>query len=520
MFFSHPAVGIELGDGALKAVRLERRGTRLVVTWAEYRPYARAEDGAVRPRAGVNPRALEALRQFLSESGPGPLAHVFVGMPSVATFNRLIKVPDVGPERLREIAHYEAHRSLRGAIDDYLVQTRILKGQAGQDEIPCLLFAVRKRLLNAFVTDLSAAGLEFDNLIPSPAALAAFVRYDRPAAGDRIAVSVGLRATEIVFLRDRGHTFRTLPLGVVGLEGHGSEQGSRARAARRLVERITAEIEKGRRFFFPVPGDFDPQAITLFGEGAALPEVVAEFRRVYGDQLEEVGSLRRIAVAASLPEELKPRIAQMGTALGLAIAARQRDEGPTPLTPLTQRNRSRQAARRLPALAAAGLALSLGTYLMARHDISEAERIQRLHVVPEAGTIRSRTEDERRLQAEHEHLLEREQALKRFAQERALRADLLASVVRQFGPAIQDFGTADLRLLECGFQKEADGTTQLSGRTRAPLVDPQVATIIRQRLGSVRGLSPATVTEVEAEQDEFQETTVYQFSARLEGGGG
>ena len=515
MLLSYSALGIELGDGALKAVKLRRRGSRLVVTWADYRPYARAEDGSVRPRAGVNPRALETLRQFISDVGPGALDHVFVGMPSVATFNRLIKVPDVGAERLREIAHYEAHRSLRGTIDDYLIQTRILKGQAGQDEIPCLLFAVRKTLLDAFVTDLATAGLEFDSLIPSPTALASFVRYDRPAQGDRIAVSVGLRATEIVFLRDRGHTFRTLPLGVVGLESHGTDPTQRSRAARLLVGRITAEIDKGRKFFFPTQGDFNPGLVTLFGEGAAMTEVVAEFRNVYGDLVEEVGSLHRIAIDASVPVALRPRIAQMGSALGLAIAAQQKADGPIPLTP---ENRSRKAARRLPGLAAAGLALSLGTFLVARHDITEAERSGQIRVVPKAETIRSRTSEEQRLQAEHESLEKRELGLEEFARERAPRTNLLAAIVRHFGPEITDFGPADFRLLKCSI-RQVEGGTEVTGRTRAPLVDPRAATVLRQRLGSVSGLSQINVTELEDERDEFLETTVLSFSARLTAGG-
>ncbi len=509
--FSYPALGIELSDGALKAVKLERRGTRLVVTWADYRPYARAEDGAVRPRAGLHPRADATLRAFLADAKPGPLDRVYVGFPSVATFNRLVSVPDVGEQRLQEIARYEAHRSLRGPIEDYVVRTHLLKRQPGQLEVPCQLYAVRRRLLDAFVSDLSEAGLEFDNLIPSPAALAAFVRYDRPAKGDRIVLSVGLRGTEVVYLRDRGFAFRTLPLGVIGLDAVGKGE-PRVKAIRRLGERIASEVGKGATFFFG--RDFQPESVSLFGEGASMPEVIWEFERHY-PKIESIGSLHRLSIAGGVPPAAKPHVAQMGSALGLAIAAARADDPPIELL---ERNRTRTAARRLPGLAAASVFLSAVAYLSAERDVREAARIRRLHVSPTADEIRGLQEEHAAQLVELGRIAAHKADLDRFVESRRPRTPLLAAVVRRFGPSIRDFGDSDLRLVACRVQA-ADGGTEVTGRARAHILDAGAPTVLRQRLAAIRGVRTIEVSEVESERDEFAETTTLAFRVLVHEGG-
>jgi len=506
--FGPPAFGIELSDGALKAVKLERRGTRLVVTWAAYRPYARAEDGAVRPRAGLNPRADATLRTFLAEVGPGALDRVYVGFPSVATFNRLIQVPDVGEDRLAEIARYETHRSLRGSIDEHVVRTRVLSRKADTSEIPCLLYAVRKNLVDSFVSDLSEAGLEFDNLIPSPAAIALFSRYDRPAAGDRTIVSIGLRATEIVYLRDRGHAFRTLPLGVVGLSAV-PKGASRAKAVKRLVEAISKEIEKGAKFFFGT--DFAAESLSLFGEGAAMAEIVWEFERHF-DKVESIGSLHRLVIDDSVKGEVREQVVNMGSALGLAIAAARAS---VPEIELLPKNESRDAARRLPGLGVAALLLSAIGWIAAERDISEAEALEGLHVQPSAAEIVERRRAHQETVDRLDRSLARKERLDAFLLDRGPRAAVLSSVVRLFGPEITEFGESDLRLLDCRIERSEESGTIVTGRALTSLLDVRAATVLRQRLHSIPSLREIEVTTLEDSKDEFAETIEVEFRASV-----
>jgi len=511
--FSFPALGIDLGDGALKAVRMKRRGARLVVTWAAYRPYARAEDGAVRPTAGLESRAAAALRQFLEEQQLSAMERVIVGFPSVATFNRLITVPDVGDERLDEIARYEAHRSLRGPIDDYVVRTRVLRRHGSAEEIPCMLYAVRRRIRDAFVSDLSRAGLEFDNLVPAPAALALFVNYDRPAKGQRIAVSIGLRATEVVYLRDQGYAFRTLPLGVVGLSSLTTEEQKR-QAAARLAERLSAEIGFGATFFFGGHGAFRPDTVMLFGEGAVIPEVVSAFKRLYPTRVEGIGNLHRVLVDARMDAETRARVGQMGSALGLAIAASRTTEREIELLP---RNGSRAALRRLPALAAAAILVSGVAGMLTWRDVAQNRSLDAVAVTPSADAVRERTALESRLVTRLENLQEREQQLATLVAGRAARASLLARLLSQFGPEVTDYGETDLRLFELTISHAANGAT-IAGEVTAPMLDSRASTVLRQRLAAIHGVSDISVEAVPARDDAFIERARFAFRATLSWG--
>jgi hypothetical protein len=447
------AFGIELGDGALKAVRLERRGPRLVVTAADYRPFARPEDGAARPLAGLDPRAEATLRAFLIANPPGALDRIFLGLPSVAAFNRLTRVPDVGPEQARSIAEFEIHRSLRGSVDDHVVATRLMEREG--NEIPCFQFAVQRRVRDDFVTDVTRAGLEFDMLVPSPVALAQFARYDRPATGDRIVVSIGLRATEIVYLRDASYCFRTLPLGVVALAAIPESAPERRRdAAKRLVDRISYEIGAGARFHFAKTEKFQPKTVILFGEGATIPEVVAEFERHYADRLEAIGKLNRIAVSPAVRGEPLRHLAQMGSALGLAIQAARADEAEIQLL---EPNLSRSAARRVPKLLALAALVALVCGALTVRDVVATDGVRALRSRDVASELRERRALGERQRAEFESSRAADEALGAWLATRAARGAVLPSLLAQFGPDIVAGGEVDCRLRELAIERTDQG---------------------------------------------------------------
>ncbi len=513
------AIGIELCDGALKAVKVRKLGRRLSVTWADYRPYARAEHGAIQVEAGLEMRAAATLRSFLAESRPGPFDRVYVGFPSIATFNRLIHVPDVGAEHVTELARFEAHRSLRGPADDYELRWRVLPPPGHGRETPCQLFAIRKRLRDAFIADLTDCGLEFDSLILSAEALALFVRHDRPRSGDRIVVSIGLRATEVVYLRDEGFCFRTLPLGIVALESiGGAGHEKRAEAARLLVRRIAAEIGKGIAFFFGKHGGFEPAAVSLFGEGAQNPEVCDEFRRLYPTQVEAIGELNRIRLDKSLTgpggSPVAGSVPWMGSALGLAIAAARAE---SPVTEVIPPNRAREASRRLPGLAAAALFVAAGATLVGWLDDRELARVQRLQVTPTADELHARESLAERTTADLERLERAEHAVTDFVSGHSARGPFLAKVLSAFAPENHEFGPSALRLIDCSLAQDGRDS-RVTGRVRIAWNDDQAETVLKKRLALVAGVRDPKVEEIPEQRDELAQTKVLKFEAVLPGG--
>lgn len=489
--FQQPAFGIELGDGALKAVKLERRGPRLVVTFADYRPYARPEDGAARPIAGLDPRAFATLAAFLAEHRPSPLARVYVGMPSIGALNRVVRVPDVGEGQLESIADYELHRSVRGPLEDYVHRTRVLRGKGEDAEVSVALFALRRKLRDAFISDLSRAGLEFDMLVPSPAALAQFARYDRPFQGTRIVVSIGLRATEVVYEKDGAYCFRTLPLGCVGFKAiPRSEETARNKAARKLVKKLTYEIGAGSAFFFGDESHWDPQSVSLFGEGAIESEIVTQFDRHYKGRLEAIGKLNRIGLSPSVAGDGKQHAAQMGSALGLAILAARADESEIELV---QPHKARAAARRVPVLAAFSLALAFVAGAVTWRDVRATERADHLAATDFSSGVAARRAEFAALQRDLAAATARDEALAGILKSRAPRARALSATWSLFGPDVKAFGEVDARLRSLVIERTPTGATV---RGDALVVEGESATAIHaitQRLMGGGGLAGAKV---------------------------
>lgn len=503
----YPAFGIDLSDGALKAVKMVRRGNRMVVIDAYYRAYARAEDGAVRPRSGLPLRAEEALDAFLAEARPGALDRVYVGFPAVATFNRLIQLPDVGPEKVAEMANYETDRSLRGRLEDYERRTCVLRHHAHTGSTPCMLFAVRRTLRDAFVHALSARGLEIDNLVPAPAALAQFVIYDRPGRGDRVALSIGLRGTDVVFLKDRGYAFRTVPLGVAGLNA--LPESRRKAALDKLTERVAAEIGKGTKFFFP-DGEFRAEHVLVFGEGLQVPGLVEALGRRIPVPIDAVNQLHRISLGTRLPAEAAAHAAQMGNALGLALIAARAASADVDLLPV---NRAREAARRLPRLGLAAAVLFAAAAFATWSDVRDAERARSLRVSPTAAEVRSLQDRAAAVRAGVADLGTAESSVASLVTDHASHSNLLARVLARFGPEVKDYSTDDVRVISYAFATTPADTLRLT--ISAPLDGSQVPTTVRQRLGELRDLAQIQVQELPDRRDSFLQRTEYEVTATV-----
>lgn len=518
-WFAPPALGFSVVDGAVAAVSLERRAFKVVVTRARRIAWARPEDGASRPRVGLEPRALAALKALLSEIGRPVLERVCVTYPGLGTVTRWVEVPAMNSEQVVDMARYELLRTLRGSPDDYRVVLEPAASRGG-DAVGVCAAAVPKSHVRAFLADLEEAGLGFDALLPAPAAVYAFARYDRPHAGDRVLLHVGLRATDIVYEHAGGFVYRTLPLGVVGLIGRSDD---RLEATRRLCDRVAQEVGRGVRFHFP--GGFHPDQVLLLGEGAFDEDVVAHFDRQYPGRLVRCDRYHRLLADPRAGQGPGGTGERDPAAVGAALVAARIVPAPLLLFPF---DRPRAATRRLPALAAAALALTTVSLLAARREIVWAEAASEARVRPSLAELKSRAEREDLVRSRTQRLARRRERLAARLLERRAEVGLLVHVAGCFGPENRTFGSADLRLrsLEARAVSEnphgpgeilVEGTALVvEGRERA-------ATVLRQRLLDLPGVREAAVDLLDepkedpedGDRDEPPEPPVLSFRARF-----
>ena len=162
--------------------------------------------------------------------------------------------------------------------------------------------------------------------------------------------------TDLVYSCDHGPRWRTLPFGAGALLDAPSAAGG-APAADRLADRLLLEHQDAHRALFGAHDGTSLERVVLLGDGARSGELRSALHDRFGVEVVVPHSPRHFVVSARVAAAGDHGVLRCGTAIGLAVAALSRRGEPDSLIAPP---RSRRALRRLPALSAALLLVSLG----------------------------------------------------------------------------------------------------------------------------------------------------------------
>ncbi len=329
--FSSSAVGIDLSDGTLKAVRLQRSGRR--VTWTHsWRIGCAGEDD---PQAAT----LDALARLLREQPVGARTQLVLSLPTRGSFSRTYLVPAMESARVAELVQYEVLSEIGEPAEDLIIRYHVRRGAL---EHQAIAFALRAARVEAWRAELASRSIVCDALETPGFALASFVEHELPQSHDRVLLAVGEVASELVLSRASGLWMRHLPLGL--------QSADSAELARRLAE----EIASAAAHFLPADQPFVPQEIVLTEEGACDARLTSTLRRAAGVPIVRVQSLQRIHAASRLRHDghSAEQALAMSKAFGLALTGLGIARLSAPIVTGSSR---RAALRRLPAVAASVL---------------------------------------------------------------------------------------------------------------------------------------------------------------------
>src|SRR3954467_7451714 len=148
------AWGIDVGNRALKAVKLVREGDGLRVD-----DFDVIEHETVLSNAGDNREELikTALSNFVTRH-PGKGGQYAVGVSGQASFARFIKLPPVEPKKIPEIVRFEAIQQIPFPLDEVEWAYQLFQDEASPD-VEVGIFAMRKDLVNQHIAYFSDAGM-------------------------------------------------------------------------------------------------------------------------------------------------------------------------------------------------------------------------------------------------------------------------------------------------------------------------------------------------------------------------
>jgi len=339
------AWGIELGEFALKALRLQLVGDQVTVTeFAVIQHQKVLSDPSVTDRAGMIRVTLGAFVQEHAEQ----LANepIVMSLPGNVGFARFATMPAVDAKTLRSMVEYEAKQQIPFPIEEVEWDSHVLPAdENGQCAIG--IFAVTKDRLIELLTLYADCGIEPDILTLSSVAAYNALTYDLDLSesSDPIAcLDIGTNSSDLIVMAGGKFWIRTFPVGgsqftsaiaeafasqnvnytraeKIKVDRSATEQILRARtmAMRRVTSQLVDEVGRSREFYQAANEGVELK--RLYGVGSTLKisglrTKIAGDLQVTFDRLEE---FKRIQLNGPDAADFAAHSINLLTALGLGL---------------------------------------------------------------------------------------------------------------------------------------------------------------------------------------------------------
>lgn len=214
MASSNVSWGIDVGAGAVKAIKLEKQADESL----------RVEDFVVVPHKRVlsTPDVSEeesirvALGAFMSEYRDAMRgASVAVSVPGHAAFARFAKLPPVEPKGVMNLVKFEAVQQIPFPIEEVEWDHQIFASE-DSPEVEVGIFAITKERVNERLSLSAEVGLSPDLLTLGPVAAYNAIAYDlsfTESTPGTVIVDIGATATDLIVAEQGRVWIRTFPLG-------------------------------------------------------------------------------------------------------------------------------------------------------------------------------------------------------------------------------------------------------------------------------------------------------------------
>ncbi|MBZ0169194.1 MAG: pilus assembly protein PilM [Kofleriaceae bacterium] len=345
-------VGLDIGTSSIKAVHLQRsRGSYRVAELGIVPLHpGTIVDGMIMDAAAVS----TAIRHLFDTHGI-TVKDVAFSVSGHSVIIKKIKTPRMQAAELREGIAWEAAQHIPYAIDDVNLDFQILRGKdSGLAEMDVLLVAVKKDILNDYLSAISAAGLNVAVVDVGVFAIEnTFTMLKKVQPGEVVAlVNVGAAATNINILSDGISDFtRDSPLGgnrhtesverSIGVSFEQAEalkrgkpvEGHSFREAEPVIEMVNSElageIRRSFDFYYSTSQHDTIHRMVLSGGCALLPGLADYLSSTLELPVEVANPFQYIhAEPKKYDAQFLASIApQMAVAVGLALREAEENAG-------------------------------------------------------------------------------------------------------------------------------------------------------------------------------------------------
>ncbi len=410
------AWGIDIGESAIKAVKVRRSGDSVVIEdFHTVACEARADAAQAGDRDFRVRSALSEL-QYQADLSGGAVA---VSLAGRDVFPRFIPLPPVEKKRIPEIVRYEARTQMPFPIDEVVWDYQPVSGMdVPGEEVEVAFFAVKKATVYSFLTNLRLARVVPSLVEITPLALYNFLMHDRSFDTGTVAIDVGAANTDLVIID--GERFWTRSVAISGNDitralqekyqisfeeaenlkrkAASSTQAEKIFGAMKpIVDDLIGEIQRSIGFYKAQQSRTARiERVVLLGNAFKLPQLVEYFRKGLDYEVSVLDRLSKVRVGSGLDaEKFETELPSYAVALGLAIQGVGLARVNIDLMP-RELVRERLLRRKVPYVAATLflLALPLGVgYHSASTEVARCEA-EKPDIEREAAAYRKLLKDE------------------------------------------------------------------------------------------------------------------------------
>jgi len=337
MAVNKPVWGIDLGQCALKAIRLRAAGDKV-----EALDHVHIEHGRILSQPDVDRPALiaESMNKFLDKHDLSNEI-IVVGVPGQHTLARFTKLPPVDKKKVPEIVRYEAQQQIPFDMDEVIWDYQHFDDPEGV-ETEVGIFAMRRELMREHLRYLSDRNLEPALVQASPLALYNALFYDGLCGAEPVAIlDIGAQNTDLLVVDGNSLWTRNIPIGgnhftetlvkTFKLSFNKAENLKRSagsskyarqvfQAMRPVFADLVAEVQRSIGFFTSSRRGVKLSKLLAMGNAFKLPGMPKFIQQNLGLEVVRPTTFNRLSTS-SAPDapKLIDHLLSFGVAYGLAL---------------------------------------------------------------------------------------------------------------------------------------------------------------------------------------------------------
>ncbi len=335
---SNACWGVEVGAGALKAIKLVRDGDSVSVADYLIIPHKRPLSA---PETDEREARRLAVGTLVSQRDLSK-ASLAISIPGNAGFARFAKLPPVDPKKIPEIVKFEAVQQIPFPIDDVQWDYQTFS-QPDSPDVEVGIFAVTTDRVNDKLAKWQDVGFTPSSLTLSPLAVFNALSYDQQFRAEMpgtILLDIGTMSTDLIVVQGGRVWIRTFPIGghhftealVAGFnlsyskaerlkkEAESSEHARKIlQAMRSVFSDLEQDVQRSITYYESLYKDAKLTRIIGLGATFQLPGLKKYLSQQLKLEVEALDSFKRLKADGEKNAELQAHAGQFAVAYGLAL---------------------------------------------------------------------------------------------------------------------------------------------------------------------------------------------------------